>query len=35
MSAADTDAELAMIRSDDIDSSVGLEEPALEPIEGI
>ena len=35
MSAADTDAELAMIRSDDIDSSVGLEETALEPIEGI
>ena len=35
MSAADTDAELAMIRSDDIDSSVGLEEPTLEPIEGI
>lgn len=35
MSAADTDAELAMIRSDDIDSSVGSAEPALEPIEGI
>ena len=35
MSASDTDAELAMIRSDDIDASVGLEEPALEPIEGV
>ena len=34
-SDADTDAELAMISSDDIDSSVGLEETALEPIEGI
>lgn len=35
MSAADTDAELAMIRSDDIDSSLGSEEPLLEPIEGV
>jgi len=35
MSAADTDAELAMIRSDDIDTTAGTEEPALEPIEGI
>ena len=35
MSAADTDAELAMIRSDDIDTTAGTEEPVLEPIEGI
>lgn len=33
MSQSDTDAELAMIRSDDIDAAVGSEEPLLEPVE--